>query len=133
SAGPGERVRRVGCHLRARTGGPPAPRSLLLCLAPANLAALLGVPLSFPVGGALYVVQNQGVHVAPRRGRADPIGAATDTLAPGGGAVTSFSVASARLCNPVRSTVGRWPPASCCCAGLTWAALPSGWPICAGG
>src|SRR5699024_7334555 len=82
SAGPGESVRRVGCHLRARTGGPPAPLSLLLRLAPANLAALLGLPLSFPVGGALYVVQNQGVHDAPRRGRADPIGAATDTLAP---------------------------------------------------
>src|SRR5699024_3767340 len=80
SAGLGERVWRVSGCLCARTGGPPAPLSLLLCLAPANLAALLRFPLSFVVGGALYVVQNQGVHDVPRRGRADPVGAATVTL-----------------------------------------------------
>src|SRR5699024_9167984 len=117
SGGWGERLCRVSGWLCARTGVPPAPLSLLLCLAPANLAALLGFPLSFVVGGALYVVDDQGVHDVPRRGRADPVGAATDTLAPGGGAVTSFSVSSARLCNPVRSTVGKWPHSSCCCAG----------------
>src|SRR5699024_66911 len=80
SAGLGERVWRVGGCLCARTGGPPARLSLLLWLAPANLAALLRLPLSFVVGGALYVVAHEGVHDVPRRGRADPVGAATVTL-----------------------------------------------------